>query len=74
MCGIAGIVSLGAAPAWQTYDAMLASSFGTLPAPAGAIDAWADAQAKGVWTGTLPAAQLAAPAAGAAWRGRSRRP
>jgi anaerobic selenocysteine-containing dehydrogenase len=55
--------SLGAAPAWQTYDAMLASSFGTLPAPAGATDAWADAQAKGVWTGTLPAAQLAAPAA-----------
>lgn len=47
---------------WQTYDAALAASFGALPAPEGATDAWADAQAKGVWVGTLPAAATAAPA------------
>jgi anaerobic selenocysteine-containing dehydrogenase len=50
---------------WQTYDAMLAERFAALPAPEGASDAWSDAQAKGVWTGTLPAT-LAAPAAAVA--------
>ncbi len=46
---------------WETYDAALAASFGMLPVPTGAADAWSDAQAKGVWTGTLPGSLIAAP-------------
>jgi anaerobic selenocysteine-containing dehydrogenase len=41
---------------WQTFDEMLAASFAALPAPAADTDAWTDAQARGVWTGVLPAA------------------
>lgn len=40
---------------WQTFDGMLAGSFAALPAPAPDADPWTDAQAKGVWSGTLPA-------------------
>lgn len=48
---------------WQSYDGMLAASFGALPPAQGATDAWADAQAKGMWTGTIPASLTAPPAA-----------
>jgi anaerobic selenocysteine-containing dehydrogenase len=48
---------------WQTYDEMLAAAFGGLPPTAEGVDAWTDAQAKGVWSGTLPAAMTVGPAA-----------
>ena len=48
---------------WQTYDEMLAASFKTLPAPSGDVDAWTDAQTKGVWAGALPAGVTRAGAA-----------
>jgi anaerobic selenocysteine-containing dehydrogenase len=44
---------LGAA--WQTFDEMLGASFATLPSTTPDVDAWTDAQTKGVWSGTLPA-------------------
>jgi anaerobic selenocysteine-containing dehydrogenase len=46
---------------------MLAATFAALPAASADVDAWTDAQAKGVWSGTLPGglAAAAAPAAGA---------
>jgi anaerobic selenocysteine-containing dehydrogenase len=49
---------------WQTFDEMLAASFAALPAPTADTDAWTDAQAKGMWAGTLPGglAASAAPA------------
>ncbi len=54
---------------WQTYDAMLAEVFAALPAPEGVTDTWSDAQAKGVWSGTLPpaaASSAAGPGTGGA--------
>jgi anaerobic selenocysteine-containing dehydrogenase len=41
---------------WQSFEEMLAASFGALPPPTAGVDAWADAQAKGMWSGTLPPA------------------
>ncbi|MGH9257274.1 MAG: molybdopterin-containing oxidoreductase family protein [Vicinamibacterales bacterium] len=40
---------------WQTFDEMLAASFKTLPSATPDVDAWTDAQSKGMWSGTLPA-------------------
>ena len=40
---------------WQTFDEMLAGTFSALPSSSADVDAWTDAQAKGLWTGTLPA-------------------
>ena len=39
---------------WETFDQMLAASFATLPSATADVDAWTDAQAKGMWSGTLP--------------------
>ena len=51
---------------WQTFDEMLGASFAALPSASADVDAWTDAQAKGMWTGTLPAGlAVTAPAAGA---------
>jgi anaerobic selenocysteine-containing dehydrogenase len=52
---------------WQTFDEMLGATFAALPSSTPDVDAWTDAQAKGVWTGTLPPAlaRRAAPAASA---------
>ncbi len=52
---------------WQTFDEMLGATFAALPAPSADVDAWTDAQAKGMWSGTLPGglAASAAPPAGA---------
>ena len=47
---------------WQTFDEMLGASFAALPAATADTDAWTDAQAKGMWSGALPAG-LAASAA-----------
>ena len=44
---------LGAA--WQTFDEMLGASFATLPSTTPDVDAWTDAQTKGLWSGVLPA-------------------
>ena len=41
---------------WQTFDEMLAASFGALRPATADVDAWTDAQGKGMWSGTLPAA------------------
>ena len=41
---------------WQTFDEMLAASFAALPSATPDVDAWTDAQGKGVWSGMLPAA------------------
>ena len=41
---------------WQTFDELLAASFGALPTMSEGIDTWTDAQEKGGWWGTLPAA------------------
>jgi anaerobic selenocysteine-containing dehydrogenase len=50
---------------WQTFDEMLGASFAALPSSTPDADAWTDAQAKGVWFGTLPGGVTApAPAAG----------
>jgi len=49
---------------WQTFDEMLGGSFAALPSSTADVDAWTDAQAKGVWTGTLPA-EMVRPAAAA---------
>jgi anaerobic selenocysteine-containing dehydrogenase len=50
---------------WQTFDEMLGASFAALPSATPDADAWTDAQAKGVWSGTLPGGATApAPAAG----------
>jgi anaerobic selenocysteine-containing dehydrogenase len=46
---------------WQTFDEMLGASFATLPSTTPDIDAWTDAQTKGLWSGALPAG-LARPA------------
>ena len=56
---------------WQTFDEMLGASFAALPSSTPDVDAWTDAQGKGVWSGTLPggltvsaaATQASAPAA-----------
>jgi anaerobic selenocysteine-containing dehydrogenase len=37
-------------------DEMLAATFAALPGPSAEVDAWSDAQEKGGWWGTLPAA------------------
>jgi anaerobic selenocysteine-containing dehydrogenase len=48
---------------WQTFDEMLAATFGGLPEMTEGVDAWTDAQEKGGWWGTLPGGQTtAAPA------------
>src|SRR5688500_11012971 len=50
---------------WQTFDEVLAASFAALPSMSEGIDTWTDAQEKGGWWGTLPAAlATAAPVAG----------
>ncbi|MET0163936.1 MAG: molybdopterin dinucleotide binding domain-containing protein, partial [Vicinamibacterales bacterium] len=41
---------------WQSFEEMLAASFGALPPATPDVDAWTDAQGKGLWSGTLPAA------------------
>lgn len=41
---------------WQTFDEMLGATFAALPEMTEGVDAWTDAQEKGFWTGTLPAA------------------
>jgi anaerobic selenocysteine-containing dehydrogenase len=41
---------------WQSFEDMLAASFGALPPATRDVDAWTDAQARGMWSGTLPAA------------------
>ena len=41
---------------WQSFEEMLAASFGALPPVTPDVDAWTDAQSKGMWSGTLPAA------------------
>jgi anaerobic selenocysteine-containing dehydrogenase len=45
---------------WETFDALLTESFSTLPTTS-TFDAWTDAQEKGGWWGTLPAALATAP-------------
>ena len=50
---------------WQTFDEMLGATFAGLPSATPDVDAWTDAQAKGVWSGTLPAGLVAAGTAGA---------
>jgi anaerobic selenocysteine-containing dehydrogenase len=50
---------------WQTFDEMLGATFAALPSPTPDVDAWTDAQAKGVWAGMLPAALTKPPAASA---------
>ncbi len=44
---------------WQTFDEMLAASFGSLPSMTADVDTWSDVQTKGMWTGTLPAGATA---------------
>ena len=54
---------------WQTFDEMLGATFAALPSSTPDVDAWTDAQAKGVWVGTLPptlTTTSASPAAAAA--------
>jgi anaerobic selenocysteine-containing dehydrogenase len=41
---------------WQTFEEMLTASFAALPAMTEGSDAWTDAQEKGGWWGSLPAA------------------
>jgi anaerobic selenocysteine-containing dehydrogenase len=48
---------------WQTFEEMLAAGFAALPAPAPDVDPWADAQAKGVWSGKPAEAASRAPSA-----------
>jgi anaerobic selenocysteine-containing dehydrogenase len=45
---------------WQTFDEMLAATFGALPKATPDADTWSDAQEKGGWWGTLPAGLAAA--------------
>lgn len=45
---------------FQTFDEMLGASVAALPSMTEGIDAWSDAQEKGGWWGTLPAALDAA--------------
>lgn len=45
---------------WQTFDELLAASFAGLPSSTPDVDAWTDAQAKGAWSGALPANLVAA--------------
>jgi menaquinone reductase, molybdopterin-binding-like subunit len=40
----------------ETFDAVLAAAFATLPPAAAGGDAWTEAQEKGGWWGTMPAA------------------
>ncbi|MBI3047370.1 MAG: molybdopterin-dependent oxidoreductase [Acidobacteria bacterium] len=40
---------------WQTFEEMLAAAFAALPSATRDVDAWTDAQGKGMWSGTLPA-------------------
>jgi len=51
---------------WQTFEEMLMATFAALPAASADVDAWTDAQAKGMWSGTLPGGLAAAAAAPAA--------
>ena len=39
---------------WQTFEEMLASTFGSLPSMTEGADTWSDAQEKGGWWGSLP--------------------
>jgi anaerobic selenocysteine-containing dehydrogenase len=50
---------------WQTFDEMLGASFAALPSATPDIDAWSDAQTKGVWSGILPTGLARQPQAGA---------
>ncbi|HLG59314.1 MAG TPA: molybdopterin-dependent oxidoreductase [Vicinamibacterales bacterium] len=47
---------------WQTFEEMLTASFATFPAASQDSDSWTEAQEKGGWWGTLPAALAATPA------------
>ena len=47
---------------WESLEALLGATFATLPPAAEGGDAWSEAQEKGGWWGTLPAALVAAPA------------
>jgi anaerobic selenocysteine-containing dehydrogenase len=54
---------------WKTFEEMLGATFAALPSSTPDVDTWTDAQAKGVWAGTLPAglaSQPVPPAAAAA--------
>jgi anaerobic selenocysteine-containing dehydrogenase len=44
---------------WQTFDEMLGATFTALPSATPDVDAWTDAQAKGAWSGPLPAGLVA---------------
>jgi anaerobic selenocysteine-containing dehydrogenase len=48
---------------WESLEAMLGATFAALPPAAVGGDAWAEAQEKGGWWGTLPAALGATPLA-----------
>ena len=48
---------------WQTFDEMLAATFGALPKATPDADTWSDAQEKGGWWGALPAGLTTAAAA-----------
>jgi anaerobic selenocysteine-containing dehydrogenase len=50
---------------WQTFDEMLAATFAALPSATPDVDAWTDAQAKGMWTGTVPGTLINSPAGAA---------
>jgi anaerobic selenocysteine-containing dehydrogenase len=49
---------------WQTFEEMLGATFAGLPSATPDVDAWTDAQTKGVWSGTLPSSLSAAGTAG----------
>jgi anaerobic selenocysteine-containing dehydrogenase len=51
---------------WQTFDEMLAAGFASLPSTTADVDAWTDAQAKGVWSGNLPGGLAVQASTGAA--------
>ena len=46
---------------WESMEALLGATFGALPPAAEGGDPWSEAQEKGGWWGTLPAALVAAP-------------
>jgi anaerobic selenocysteine-containing dehydrogenase len=51
---------------WQTFDEMLGAGFASLPSATADVDAWTDAQAKGVWSGNLPGGLAVQASTGAA--------
>jgi anaerobic selenocysteine-containing dehydrogenase len=46
---------------WQTFEEMLTATFSKVPASSADTDAWTEAQEKGGWWGTPPAAMLQLP-------------